>query len=237
MLTMSSSTRFSRSSIPFSFRDALRYLHGPFLTALAVVVVTPIVIRDYFTFLSYGPGGLPHNSTGWLITNSLRILFREQLSTRPYSDRTLYRYSIDDAGFLAQGFPPQRSSARPKFSAHRCQFRGVSCRNYLTDEEMRKKRMARFEALGKTAQDKQLVEVEQGLYERLHSALFVAEARNWHTGAQQTRGECAHVHAGIDKYSHRLASERLRGHRKWMGTAPCSLRVQWKLRWGFCGVP
>ena len=170
---------------------------GATLAALGLAAIAPFAIRNYLTYLSYGPGGLPHNVFGWLIANVMRLLSREQLSTRPYSSKSLYLSG--SSGSLPPGFPPRRTSSRPQFGPHPVPQRQVS---QLPDTETRQKLIARFQALGKTAQERGLIEVKQSLYERRHSALFVSGKREWHPVAQQTRGEITHVHAGLDGSIH-----------------------------------
>jgi hypothetical protein len=190
-------SRFSHNLNQFSIRDFAKYPHTPFLAALAIIIFIPIAIRDYLTFLSYGPGGLPYNVKGWLMTNLLRLLSREQLSTRPYNDEN--QYSREDAGFLKSNFPPRRQSSRPKVGPHPVPQRQLS---QLPDAEMRQELLAQFDALGKLAHDQRLIEIKQSMYERHHQALFVAASRDWHPVAQQTRGEITHVHAGKDGSIH-----------------------------------
>ncbi|KAF1851656.1 uncharacterized protein K460DRAFT_401671 [Cucurbitaria berberidis CBS 394.84] len=170
---------------------------GATLAALGLAIVAPFAFRDYQTFLSYGPGGLPYNVVGWLLSNVMRLLSREQLSTRPYKDKSLYL--SDSAGSLPPGFPPRRNSPRPRFGVHPVPQRQVS---QLPDAETRQELIARFTALGEAAQELGLVEIKQSLYERRHSALFVSKKREWHPVAQETRGEITHVHAGLDGSIH-----------------------------------
>ncbi|KAF2712572.1 hypothetical protein K504DRAFT_372262 [Pleomassaria siparia CBS 279.74] len=166
------------------------------LSVLGIAVLVPLAIQDYRIYLSYGPGGLPYNIKGWLIANTLRLLSQEQLSTRIYSDLKLP--FADMPGFLPAQFP-QRRSSRPKIGPHPAPQRQLE---QLPDEVTRKELIIRFEQLGQQAQAKGLVEVRQSLFERQHSALFVSKARDWHSVAQQTRGEISHVHAGLDGSIH-----------------------------------
>ena len=191
------SARISRLFDDLRFPDLIARHRGATLAALGLAIVAPFAIRDYQTFLSYGPGGLPHNVVGWLIANVMRVLAREQLSTRPYSDKSLYL--SDGSGSLPPGFPPRRKSSRPQFGSHPVPQRQVS---QLPDTETREMLIALFQALGEIAQDQGLVEIKQSLYERRHSALFVSKKCDWHPIVRQTRGEITHVHAGLDGSIH-----------------------------------
>jgi hypothetical protein len=97
----------------------------------------------------------------------------------------------------------------------------------LPDAAIRQKLIARFDALGKAAQEKRLVENKQSIFERHHSALFVSNPSQWHPVAQQTRGEIAHVHAGKDGSVHVVLSPR-----------DCETVIQkgWGQRHAFSGV-
>jgi hypothetical protein len=196
MTSSLSFTRFFRSLNGFTLGQHTKYRRGPALAAIAAVIIVPIAIRDYLIFLSYGPGGLPYNPIGWLMTNLMRLLSREQLSTRPYSDEK--SPSNNDYGLLPTDLP-HRDSPRPRLGPHPVPQRQLS---QLPEVEMRQRLITRFNALGETAQKRGLVEIKQSLYERHHSAFFVSKSLDWHVTAQQTRGEVSHVHAGKDGSIH-----------------------------------
>lgn len=53
----------------------------------ALVAISPFAYRDYKTYMSYGPGGPPHNVFGWFaITTVLRPMMTEMFSTGVYDD-------------------------------------------------------------------------------------------------------------------------------------------------------
>lgn len=66
-------------------------------------LILPTLYRDYQTFRSYGPGGIPNNFIGWLF---VRILFqpfsREMLSTSVYEQLVAAAegHGERDAGYL-----------------------------------------------------------------------------------------------------------------------------------------
>ncbi|KAK3215337.1 hypothetical protein GRF29_19g2929602 [Pseudopithomyces chartarum] len=182
---------------PHQIYQRLRFHPVATLSAIGVSVLIPIAIRDYRTYLSYGPGGLPYNVFGWLLANTLRIYSREQLSPKPYDDRELP--FANDPGFFAPEFPPKRGSSRPKLGTHPVPQRQLE---QLPSPDVRHRFIDRFAQLGKEAEQRGLIEVRQSRYERQHEALFVSSKRPMHAVAQQTRGEISHVHAGLDGSFH-----------------------------------
>ena len=108
------------------------------LSALGFSVVLPFAWHDYSVYLSYGPGGLPYNIVGWLVsTIGLRLASREQLSTHIYDDGSLP--FADEPSRLPQHFPPQRTSPRPRLGPHPVPQRQL---DQLPDEEVRQKLVA-----------------------------------------------------------------------------------------------
>ena len=71
---------------------------------LGTSLIFPAIYRDYRTFRSYGPGGVPNNVVGWLI---VRLLFQpfadEMLSTDIYVRRVdaVEGHGQGDGGFLS----------------------------------------------------------------------------------------------------------------------------------------
>ncbi|KAH7398947.1 hypothetical protein DE146DRAFT_512817 [Phaeosphaeria sp. MPI-PUGE-AT-0046c] len=175
---------------------------GYILVATAAIFLVPLTVQDYFKYLSYGPGGLPYNVLGWLVTSSMRLMSREQLSTRPYHDPELL--SSDEMGFLPSSLP-ERDSSRPKLGSHPVPQRQLS---QLPSVEMRQRLITRFEAVGSVAKERRLVDVKRSLFERQHSALFVSENVEWQPIAHQSRGEISHVHAGTDGSIHAILHPR-----------------------------
>jgi hypothetical protein len=76
------------------------------LSAAAVLgsaLVLPTIYRDYRTFRSYGPGGIPNNVIGWLTVRALFQPFkREMFSTEEYVKRVeaAEGHGKGDEGFL-----------------------------------------------------------------------------------------------------------------------------------------
>jgi hypothetical protein len=179
-----------------NIRDYVAYRRGYVLATTAVLIIVPLAVRDYLQYLSYGPGGLPYNALGWLVTSLMRLISREQLSTRPYEDPELL--SSGETGFLSP-ILPERDSSRPRLGPHPVPQRQLS---QLPSVEMRQRLITRFEALGRVAKERGLVDVKTSLYERQHSALFVSQNVEWPPVAYQSRGEISHIHAGKDGSIH-----------------------------------
>src|SRR5262245_4898953 len=89
-----------------TFNATLRSHRTAAISTLGIALVLPFAVNDYRVYLSYGPGGLPYNVAGWLVTNVLRLFAREQLSTKAYEDKRL-PFSREP-GYLPTSFPPQR---------------------------------------------------------------------------------------------------------------------------------
>lgn len=83
-------------------------------TLLALTAITlPVAYRDYRKFLSYGPGGVPHNVFGWVVVNLMRPLTRETLSTTVYEEKMQQGKT---ESFLAN--LPAREGERPEMGSH-----------------------------------------------------------------------------------------------------------------------
>jgi hypothetical protein len=156
------------------------------LAALGALITIPFAIRGYMIYFSYDRG-LPYGTI-----NHPRAAFGATIHENSF-------HLSEGVGVLSPGFSPHRSSSRPQLGPHPIPQRQVS---QLPDDATREQLIARFEALAKTAQEKELVEIKRTLYERRHSALFVLKKRNWKPLARRTRGKTTPVHAGLDLSIH-----------------------------------
>jgi hypothetical protein len=69
--------------------------------------LAPSAYRDYKTFMSYGPGGVPYNVFGWLtVTLFLRHLGTEMFSTDLYDQKEDKRSWLPAEGLEARGERP-----------------------------------------------------------------------------------------------------------------------------------
>jgi hypothetical protein len=90
------------------------------LTAIAVVITALSIpaYEDYQLFISYGPGGPPHNALGWFFSRFLATPFgQEMFSTAVYERRIL---AGENTSYLttADGQLPQRDGATPVVGPH-----------------------------------------------------------------------------------------------------------------------
>lgn len=170
-------------------------------SAVGLAVAFPLALRDYRIYLSYGPGGLPYNLTGWLVTNVLRLMTREPFSTKLYNDSSLPFSS--EPGYLPANLPSRQAASRPNIGPHPVPQRQL---DQLASTEVNQKFLARFEALALKAQEQGVVEIRQSVHERQHKGVFVAKSREWHVVAQETRGEISHIHRGLDYSFHVVLS-------------------------------
>lgn len=84
------------------------------LSTLATISIAlaPAAYRDYKTFMSYGPGGVPYNAFGWLIASVvLRPMTSEMFSTKVYDGQE------DKGTWLSEGLT-RRKGERPNVGPH-----------------------------------------------------------------------------------------------------------------------
>jgi hypothetical protein len=210
------------SSYLSSLVERVRSLHVATLSALGIAIFVPFAINDYRTYMSYGPGGLPYNVKGWLMANLARLVSAEQFSTSVYSDPSLPL--AKEPPFLQASFPPSRALSRPKIGSHPVPQRQLE---QLPTETVRQKLIERFNLLGERTREKGLIEIKQSRFERQHNAFFVSPTHPWNAIAQETGGEIAHVHAGLDGSIHVL-----------LHPSDCKAVIEagWAQRHGFSGV-
>lgn len=94
--------------------------HHSILTTTAVIITALSIpaYRDYQLFISYGPGGPPHNALGWFFSRFLATpCGQEMFSTAMYERRIL---AGEDKSYLtfANGQLPQRDGETPVVSPH-----------------------------------------------------------------------------------------------------------------------
>ncbi|KAF2116607.1 hypothetical protein BDV96DRAFT_645032 [Lophiotrema nucula] len=188
---MASTTDFS------SILDVIKTHRAASIIALGAAIAIPLAIKDYRTYLSYGPGGLPYNAAGWLIANIARLISREPLSTSVYNNPSLP--FANEPGYLPADFPHRRNSERPRLGPHPIPQRQL---DQLPSNDICAKLVTCFTQLSDQAQAKGLTVYEQSKYELRHKAIFVSRSRDWHEMAQQTNGEISHVHQGLDNSIH-----------------------------------
>lgn len=163
-------------------------------TAILAVLalVFPRCRKDYRTYLSYGPGGLPYNILGWFVSAViLRSFSRDTLST------TVYASSADERRFLPASFPPRERGPRPRLGPHPVPQRQM---DQLPKRDVSAELERRFEALAR--RNEQLVEMRMSVHERHTQALFVKSGREMHEVAKEMLGEVSHIHGTGDHSVH-----------------------------------
>lgn len=87
-MTQDSLTKtLAKLPLPHTRQDRLTLALGT-ATVLLGSALLPAVYRDYQTFKSYGPGGLPNNVIGWMTVRALFQPFKaEMISTEVYVQR------------------------------------------------------------------------------------------------------------------------------------------------------
>lgn len=82
------SSILSSLRLPHSYQERFNLALGTAAFLGTTTILLPAAYRDYRTFKSYGPGGLPNNVIGWLVVRLLFQPFRgEMLDTDVYSRR------------------------------------------------------------------------------------------------------------------------------------------------------
>lgn len=82
------------------------------ISLASLVALGPSAYRDYKTFMSYGPGGVPYNAFGWLVAAVvLRPMTSDVLSTNVYEGQ-------EDKGTWLPESVAQRKGERPIVGPH-----------------------------------------------------------------------------------------------------------------------
>ncbi|PKY01444.1 hypothetical protein P168DRAFT_284203 [Aspergillus campestris IBT 28561] len=174
------------------------------LTATAATAITaitalllPRIHNDYLTYLSYGPGGTPHNVLGWLIATLARPFGSEMLSTEPYDRRILA--DGETKSYLA-GKDLIRRQERPAMGWHVVPQRQLSD---FASGNIREKLINGFTALA--AQNPHLTKLAPSNLEAHADGLFVADGVVLPSARKQLlKGEIAHIHRMKDASVHVL---------------------------------
>ncbi|PLB34188.1 uncharacterized protein BDW47DRAFT_112666 [Aspergillus candidus] len=167
------------------------------VTGLATALLLPRIYNDYLTYISYGPGGTPHNVLGWLIATLARPFGREMLSTEPYDRRILA--DGETKSYLA-GKDLIRRQERPAMGWHVVPQRQLSD---FAPGDIREKLINEFTALA--AQNPHLTKLAPSNLEAHADGLFVADGVVLPGARKQLlKGEIAHIHRMKDASVHVL---------------------------------
>ncbi|OJJ76421.1 hypothetical protein ASPBRDRAFT_170365 [Aspergillus brasiliensis CBS 101740] len=195
------------------------------LTTLTTILL-PLLYKNYRTYISYGPGGAPHNLLGWFgVTFLLYPFGRNMTSTAVYEKKiangeTQSYLSEDTLEILNALKREKRPAVGPHYSPQRQieEFAGEEIKKYLDEQ---------FYAL--VERNPQLVKLADSGLETHAGAIFLAteELINRNETTRRLKGECVHVH-------------RLKDYSLHMVLAPADCKkvfdAGWGQRHGFSGV-
>ena len=95
------------------YRDRKPLLIGLILSFIGTIATARAAWNDYKLFISYGPGGVPYNPLGWMISNSLRLLGVDRYGTQKVDA------APDKRIWLGEDWPEKkRSGPRPRVGPH-----------------------------------------------------------------------------------------------------------------------
>ncbi|GAB1204815.1 hypothetical protein APSETT445_003478 [Aspergillus pseudonomiae] len=158
------------------------------LSAAVVAFTLPRVYRDYRTFLSYGPGGVPYNLIGWFAASVILPPWgREMFSTGVYDAKIA---AGETTSYLGDEWNSMRKrDHRPEVGPHIVPQRQIT---EFPSEEIKEKLNRDFYAFANRNQH--LVALAPSKLELHADALFLADGLLPTPAAKQMRGEIAHIH-------------------------------------------
>ncbi|KAJ5666807.1 hypothetical protein N7462_011216 [Penicillium macrosclerotiorum] len=174
---------------------------------LGSAFLLPAAYRDYRTFKSYGPGGIPNNLLGWLTVRTLFQPFgREMLSTEVYLRRidAAEGHGKGDDGYLTlseEQLHAREKDGRPVVGPHVVPQRQIT---QIPDEDIMEKLCTSFRAFG--MRNYHLVKFERSNLEMHADGLFLADHLPITDIAETMKGEVAHLHTGYDHSIHCILS-------------------------------
>jgi hypothetical protein len=99
------------------------------LTATAIITTALSIpaYHDYQLFISYGPGGPPHNVLGWFFSRFIATPFgQDMFHTRTYEQRIQSGENTSYLTFSNDGNLPHRAGERPVVGSHIVPQRQIS---------------------------------------------------------------------------------------------------------------
>ncbi|KAF4962053.1 hypothetical protein FSARC_9843 [Fusarium sarcochroum] len=149
--------------------------------------------QDYKLYMSYGPGGLPYNIFGWLVSTAvLRPMGTNVLTTGLYDD------FAEKRTWLPSGWPTKgREGDRPTLGPHPLPQRQL---NQLASADMHKELEQAFSDL--VDANTQLVHFSPSKHEGHTDAIFLNDDHHKSAIVQQMLGEISHIHATGDHSVH-----------------------------------
>ncbi|KAI7970754.1 hypothetical protein EIK77_007934 [Talaromyces pinophilus] len=193
------------------------------LTATSVIIAALSIpaYRDYQVFISYGPGGPPHNALGWFFSRFLATPFgQEMFSTAVYERRILAGENTSYLNF-AGGQLPQRDGETPAVGPHvvpQRQIDQISGRDIqkvrfgnfptlieiTTDTENKQDFVTAFYALA--SKNSHIIKIAPSNAEKHSDAMWLLDNIPRAREAFQTGGEVAHIHETGDHSLHVVLS-------------------------------
>ncbi|EPQ54233.1 hypothetical protein GLOTRDRAFT_94567 [Gloeophyllum trabeum ATCC 11539] len=173
-------------------------------TSLAVIpalcvagAFTILLHRNYQAYLSLGPGGLPLNPWGWLISTLVKPLGRETLSTTEYDGADSFESCLGESSSI-----PYRSGPRPRTGWHFLPQRQL---DQIPDEAVKQKLRELMDRLAKEYE--KTVAVMPSPHEKVDNALIIRGTPP-HKIASDAQSEILHLHASSDFSVHAILSSR-----------------------------
>ncbi|WP_188546875.1 luciferase domain-containing protein [Rhodococcoides trifolii] len=136
------------------------------------------LVDNYRDWLNLGPGGLPANPVGWVITTALRPLGRDPMTVRGIRTAPTPAWDL-----------PVRSGPRPPVAPFPIPHRQTAD---VADDVTTS---AISEVVESCAADRRMF-MQRSHFERRGQALFVREGFRTVERVKTARGEIAHVHSG-----------------------------------------
>ncbi|KAF2667345.1 hypothetical protein BT63DRAFT_480333 [Microthyrium microscopicum] len=174
------------------------------ITTLVLGTITSVYLyKDYQTYMSMGPGGIPHNAVGWAIASLLKpVAFgKDVLSTKLYE-------ASEEPSFLPENFPPNREGVRPAIGPHPIPHRQL---DQLPSDEIKAALIQKYDSIGQKAESASAVYISMSHLEKHTTALYTKASQNTASAMAQsdaldTKGEFAHVHSTGDHSVHVILS-------------------------------
>ncbi|EED14431.1 conserved hypothetical protein [Talaromyces stipitatus ATCC 10500] len=171
-------------------------------TAVVIAAMSTSAYRDYGVFISYGPGGPPHNALGWFMSRFLATPFgQEMFNTGMYTRRMQNGENASYIILTDGGQLPRRHGERPVIGPHVVPQRQLS---QMPSANIQKDFVADFYALA--GKNSHIIKVARSKAERQSDAMSLVDSVPRTQEASQTGGEIAHIHETGDHSLHVILS-------------------------------
>ncbi|KZP22935.1 hypothetical protein FIBSPDRAFT_665193, partial [Athelia psychrophila] len=157
-------------------------------TAVLAAFSVPWLVGNYRTYISLGPGGIPYNAFGWLLSLTAKLFSRETMDTR------VYDADEDKQRWLDSAAVPERRGARPALSWHVIPHRQL---DRIPSVEVQESLTSIFNT--RLAANPVLVEMAPSPHEKMSDGLILHRALpSPHKVADESKREIAHLHPWKD---------------------------------------